>query len=185
MFLVAYWISFNYRGLQRNSLLTRVNNVALNGKFSFFTLICLIQFISVFVPIYFDYRYPFSASQEVAKYLVKNNLQNCVLFGDKDFCTEPVAGWIDRKIYYPAIGDYARNTIWNHPNRKNVPLTDIQNNTDYFQTIKQEARELADKTSKDVIMILNYQMDENPLRKFTTSIVADEIYYLYRVGSPQ
>ncbi len=182
MFVISYWISFNYTGVGRENLLIRLNKGLLNKKFNFFTLICSIQFIAVFVPIYFDWHYPFSASREVGQYVVKNNLQDNVLFGDKDTSVAPVAGWVDREMYYPAIGDYARYVIWNHPDRKSQPLEKIRNNKDYYVAIKQKAQELAQEKNKDVIMILNYAIDEKPLKQFITSIVSDEIYFIYRVN---
>jgi len=181
MFVITYWLSFNYRGVKNNNLLAKLNSIVLNKKFNFFTLICFIHFIAVFIPIYFDWYYPFSASRDVARFLVKNNLQDNILLGDKDVCVAPVAGWIDREIYYPAISDYARYVIWNHPNRKSLPWKDIRNNKDYFHTIRQKAQALANEKNMDVILILNYAIDDKPLKTFTTSIVSDEVYYIYRV----
>jgi len=185
IFLVTYWISFYHADSTRDNVLTRLSRVFLNKKFNFFTFICFIQFISLSVPLYFDWLYPFSESRAVSKYLTKNNLQDCVLLGDKDYSVAPVAGWLDREMYYPAIDDFGKAVDWNNPNRKSMPLEDIRQNIAYHNAIKQKAEKLARQRNKDVVLILNYPLDETPLKQFATSIVPDETYYIYRVNSPQ
>jgi hypothetical protein len=181
MFVISYWISYNYIETKHENLLTRLNQGLTGKKFNFFTFICFIQFIAAFIPVYFDWHYPFSTSKKVGQYIVENRLQDDVLFGDKDVSVAPVSGWIDREIYYPVIGDFARYVIWNHPNRKSHSLKDIRNNIIYSRMIRQKAKTLANEKNKDVILILNYEIDDKPLKTFTTSIVPDEVYYIYKV----
>lgn len=178
MFVISYWISFNYEGVKHENILTSLNRILLGKKFNFFTVICFFNFIAVFIPIYFDWQYPFSASREAGQYLVNNNLQNNVLLGDRYAAVVPVAGWINREMYFPEIDDFAKSVIWNHPTNKSLPL---YKDKDYHDTIKQKAHELARKYKKDVIMVLNYALDEKPLKTFTTSIVPDEAYYMYKI----
>ena len=181
MFVISYWISYDYIDTKHVNFFTRLNQVLMNKKFNFFTLICFIQFVAVFIPIYFDWHYPFSESKEVGQYIIENHLQDNVFLGDKDVNVAPVSGWIDRAFYYPAIGDFARYVVWNHPNRKSHFLKDIRNSKIYHHMIKEKAKALANEKNKDVILILNYPIDDKPLKTFTTSIVPDEVYYIYRV----
>ena len=181
MFIISYWISFDHIDAKHVNFLTRLNQVLINKKFNFFTLICFIQFVAVFIPIYFDWHYPFSESKEVGQYIVENHFQDNIFFGDKDVIVAPVSGWIDHKIYYPAIGDFGRYVEWNHPNRKSRPMMDSQSKKKYDRMILQKAKALANEKNKDVILILNYPIDDKPLKTFTTSIVPDEVYYIYRV----
>lgn len=133
------------------------------------------------MPIYFEWQYPFSASRDAAYYLRSLNSQDFVLLGDVDFCVAPIAALVDREFYYPVIQDYAKAAIWDHPNRKRISLEDMQKKGTYHQYIKRNAKELAQKTKKDVIMVLNYPLDEKPIKEFSTAIVPDERYFIYRV----
>ena len=152
-----------------------------NRRFNLLTFICFIQFISVWVPIYFDIQYPFSASRNVADYLKKNNLDVNLLLGDIDICVAPVAGYLNKKIYYPLIDDYSTYVIWNHPNRK-IIKENYQNDKTYHQKIKTVATKLAKAQNRSALLILNYRIDEKPLKEFPVSIVSKETYYIYRVN---
>jgi hypothetical protein len=183
LFVISYWLSFNHSEVNSNSRFDVPHRILHNKKVGLFSLICFIQFVAVFLPVYFDWRYPFSASKQVAQYLLQSDLQNAVLLGDKDVAVAPVSGWLDREIYYPTIGDYGRAVIWNHPNRKAVPLENIRTDKTYHRMIKKRALELANERHNDVIMILNYPIDERLLHEFPLAIVDDETYFIYRVNS--
>jgi len=181
MFVISYWVSSNFASTGNENFLTRLSKGLSNRKFNFFTFICFMHFIAVFVPIYFDWNYPFSGSREVGRYLVRNDLQDCLLAGDRYAAVVPVAGWINREMYFPEIDDHAKSVIWNHPNRNSIPPPSVHKKKDYVKTIIRKVERLAHEQKKDVILILNYAIDEEPLKSFTTSIVPDETYYIYKI----
>jgi hypothetical protein len=180
MFIAGYWIYRNYE--ERMATLWTGRMAALSGdrNFSFFTVICFVNFCAVFVPVYFDWLYPFSASRQASKFLLQENFRDCVLLGDIDFCVAPIAGWIDREMYYPAIDDFSKSVKWQHPNRKRVLKEQTVEDQRYKQLIWRTAEKLSVEKQRDVLLILNYRLNREPVAEFPVSIVPDEGYYLYR-----
>jgi hypothetical protein len=181
MFIVSYWISFSFDVKKPEDAQLPPKGQLAVARFNVFTLACAVNFCAVFVPLYFDWKYPFSASRDVGRYLVDNHLQDAVLLGDVDFYVAPIAGWVDREMYYPAIGDFSKTVVWAHPDRRRIVMEEIAGDRSYHEAIWQMAIKLAKKSQKDVVVILNYPIDETLLKKFSVSIVADETYFLYRV----
>ena len=73
--------------------------------------------------------------------------------------------------------------IWNHPNRNSIPPPNERNKNDYIKTIIRKVERLAHEQKKDVILILNYAVDEELVKEFTVAIVPDETYYIYKISA--
>jgi hypothetical protein len=182
MFCTGYWIYHNYESKMEAPFSARIGALLGGRKFNVFTAVCFVNFCAVFVPVYYDWLYPFSASRQTADYLRQNDFRDCVLLGDVDFCVAPIAGWIDREFYYPAIDDFSKSVKWQHPNRKRIVREQTIEDQAYHQRIWQTAEKLSFQKKKDVLLILNYRLDRQPVKEFAMSIVPDESYYIYRFG---
>ncbi len=182
MLVISHWIFGGFRD-QESELGQHVKHEVVGPRLNGFTLVCFLNFLAVFVPLYFDWRYPFSASRDVAQYLGKEEFQDAILLGDVDYCVAPVAGWLDREIYYPMSGGFSKGVIWKGTTEGRILHGNIPGDKTYKKRIWATAQKLAKEKGKDVVLILNYQIDEKPFKEFPLSIVADERYYLYRVSS--
>ncbi|MBN1674152.1 MAG: hypothetical protein JXR37_24095 [Kiritimatiellae bacterium] len=125
-----------------------------------------------------DWRHPFSAGKVVAGYLRKHDLHHAVLVGDMDYAVSPVAGYLNRKIYYPAADRDGSFIVWD--NRRSRLSRG---------RILELALERAARQQKDAVLILNYKTRyADPrvewLAVFDASIVPDERYVLFRVKGP-
>jgi hypothetical protein len=178
VFVASYWIFQNYgeraAGKVAGSFASRGNR-----NWNCFTILCFVNFSAVFVPVYMDWQYPFSASREVGRFLSDHRLENCLLLGDAGFSVAPVAGWIDRDIFYPATGEFSKMIDWRRSGRERGVAAEVNIDTDRHQRIWQAATTLAAEKKRNVLLILNYPIDREPIREFPISIVPDESYHLY------
>lgn len=120
-----------------------------------------------------DLALPFSASQEVARFIEQRYPSNVVIVGDGDYAASAVAGHLGRPIYYPSSQRFGTFVIWDNK-RKEVGLEDLG----------AQVRELLSMTQKDILLVLNYELNPSMeglalVRKFVTSIVPSEMLYLY------
>jgi hypothetical protein len=179
MFVSAFWI-YCIQDSRREQWTKGYPKRRGEPQFRFFTLVCFINFIGVFVPLYYDWRYPFSASGEVAQYLETRGFDNDILMGDVDYCVAPVAGWLDREIFYPMSGSFSKAVIWENTVVSRRLHPDTARDEAYKSGLWQMALRMAKEKGKDVILILTYPIEQRPLMTFPLSIVPDERYFLYR-----
>jgi hypothetical protein len=180
MFIISVWIAENYQEQRWTGWRVDRSIEFLRQRWSFFTLVCFVGFCAVFAPLYYDWQHPFSASRDVARYLADSGSQECVLLGDVDVCVASVAGWLDRPMYYPAIGAFSKAVVWDARRRRRAEPEKISSNPGYQHGVWRTAVRLAEEQKKDVILVLNYRIDKELLHESRVSIVADESYYLYR-----
>lgn len=153
----------------------------------FMTAVLSVQFAAGIFCYAQDVRYPFSASAEAARYMKEQRLEDLIIVGQTDFITQPISGYLNRKIYYPQKGDFGTHVIWMDSSRKNTVSVD---------GILLSAIGLYQSSGKNVLLVMHTPLrdeQQNPLRdmhifdgiglkylkEFTVTIVPDEKYYLY------
>lgn len=120
-----------------------------------------------------DLALPFSASQEVARFIDRHYPGDVWIVGDRDYAASAVAGHLSRPIYYPSSQRFGTFAIWDNK-RKKVGLEDLN----------AQVRELLSIAKKDILLVLNYELSAPMeglalVRKFERSIVLSEMFYLY------
>lgn len=131
------------------------------------------QVLAAGLAAFYDWRYPFSASREVAAYINQNGLASRFLAGDIDYAVSPLAAYLDREIYYLSKDGWGSFVVWN--NRRKKPSA---------AELAVKLKELASRYPHRLLVILNYPLPQEISflklkRAFTQSIRWDEIYYLY------
>ena len=117
-----------------------------------------------------DCFHPFSVAKAAARFIEDNGLRDMLIAGDLDYAVSPIAGYLDKKIYYLRQGRFASYVQWDDTCRK-----------DYDPAGLREEPALQNKRS---LLIVNADLQEPPgymtkIKEFTGSMVPDENYYLY------
>lgn len=121
-----------------------------------------------------DLLYPFSASQEAARFIQQHLLDRLTILGDADDAASSVAGCLDRRLYYPASRGRGSFIIWNRQRK-----TELEP-----EALLAQAGALSRQRCQDVLLLLNHELPPGqfpviPLQQFTQSMVPVENYYLY------
>jgi hypothetical protein len=140
------------------------------------TSVLLVQVLAGAYAIGMDWHYPFSQAKAMADYIQRRGLARLPIIGDVDFMITPVAGYLDRRVFYPQQGDWGSYAIWK-ARRKIIRPGDILN----------QARRFCRMTNNDCLILLSYPLEktyesEPGLTKVTETgdaIVGTEVYYLY------
>ena len=117
-----------------------------------------------------DYLYPFSAAKETAQFIKDKGLEDMLIAGDPDCAVSSIAGYLDKKIYYPREGRFATYAQWDDKRQKWYDLNRLKE-----EPVLQKKRSL---------LILNENLKAPPgymvkVEEFTRAMVPDEKYYLY------
>ncbi len=173
VFIACLWLSAYYNPV---SLRNRPKFLEYVSKYRghFIVGILISQTIAGVIAVATEWYLPFSASKEVAMYIKKNHLDDRLIVGDKDWAIIPVAGYLNKEVYYPKTDRMGTFIVWDSAARKKVSE----------EMVLEKATELSRKDEKKVLLILNYQVPLNldglqGIGQFTDSIVRDERYYLY------
>ncbi len=185
IFIAALWLASYYPA--SNSLIPKIffpSLVKFTKKYKKYLLITILfsQLIAGLVAYSRDLFVPYSASRETANFIQKENLAEMFIVGSQDFAMSPLAGYLQRKIYYPESQEMGSFVLFNSQ-RQEVDLATVLNQVDRLLTEKQT----------DILLILNYPLEESvtnnlslqPLTAFTNSLIYNENYYLYIVEYPE
>ena len=181
LFIFSLWIAQNYIeqplffGKRIGQLFSKK---AINVVF--LTILGL-QVLAAPIPLYYDYKYDFSAGKKAADYLKENNL----LSGDTFICvydfftSEAILPYTDVSFYSLENSKSGRFIVFNTGCDK-VFDTTIKYKTDIINTVT------GGKKYNKILFILNSENnDENFLKEYTlikyfhNTIVRDESYYIY------
>lgn len=162
-------------------------------------LLLLIQFFAGLFACYTDIRHPFSYSKYIAAYIRNNYPPDIPVIGAYNDMSTPVAGYLQRKIYFLNDGRYANHVIWSRDywNRQNYSFEQdelfrrmdgyIAGRNDKYLLIMnyrfaddEEKEALEPGTHKEII-IGSRKYRINSVGRFSGAIVSDENYYLYEV----
>jgi hypothetical protein len=124
-----------------------------------------------------DWRDPFSASREVAKYIRSDGLRGLPVVGHQDVFVAAVAGYLRRPVYYPSLRREASFIRWGDTTWFGV---------DDEETVRQ-ARELAVERQNDVMIVFSRSGPKRPdtvegaekVCEFSRSIVRSERFELF------
>jgi len=126
-----------------------------------------------------DLVVPFSASRETAQYIQKAGLNNEFIVASRDANMAPLAGYLNRKFYYPELQKIGSFTLFKK-GRQEVEQAQILSQINSL--LKNQ-----DKRKK-ILLILNKKLNINrndlkivPIKDFQKSWVDSEQYYLYWV----
>ncbi len=143
--------------------------------------IMIILYIQLIVGVYLftaDLIIPMSAGKATANFIKQEKLDNLFIVGSKDFTMIPIAGYLNKKIYYPEIQRLS-NFVSFTSERKEINDQDILN----------QLLSLINEHPK-ILLILNHPLEISnnklkitTLEKFTKSRFSDERYYLYTVSN--
>jgi len=130
-----------------------------------------------------DLAFPFSASKEAAGFIQQHRLEEMLILGDADDAASSVAGYLGRRLYYPASRRWGSFVIWDQQRARVTP-----------GELTRQARELSRGRQQDALLLLNYELPPGSLpmillKRFGGSLVPAENYCLYllpsRAGDPQ
>jgi hypothetical protein len=126
-----------------------------------------------------DLIVPFSASRETARYIQQSRLENEFIVASRDANMAALAGYLNRKFYYPELKGMGSFTLF-RKGRTEVEQAEI------LQQISLRLKNQENK--KKILLILNKKLNLNrddlkiiPLKNFQRSWVDTERYYLYWV----
>jgi len=142
-------------------------------KYPFVTLFLLVHVGAAGIAVFYDWKYPFSASKETAEFIKANKMDEMLLVGDIDWAVSSVAGYLDKEIYYPMSDSFGTFVVWNNARSREKAKGFID-----------KALALRRSSDQKILLIFNHRIrkSERPLRlveKFTKAISRSEIYYLY------
>lgn len=126
-----------------------------------------------------DMIIPFSSSKETSAYIKEQyQLDDLFIIGSRDCTISPIAGYINRQIYYPEIQKISSFVLFT-TQRKEVDQVEIL----------RQVSQIIKKQSKPILLILNKPLEINhhhlkidPVKEFTKGFNYDERYYLYSVS---
>jgi len=122
-----------------------------------------------------DLILPFSAGKEAAQFIEQHGYADATMVGSKYFIVSTVANYLNHPVYYAESGQFGTFFRWKGPRTPVSPA-------DLVQT----ARSMARLNSKDVVLIVSYELGVAgagvpELASFQRSILTEERYWLYLV----
>jgi len=192
MLLIAcLWISSN-RNKEHDILKTK--NVFKNKTIDLIKhhrrrLISLLMCVHLAIGVPFfirDLIYPFSASKATASYIAQDHrLNKLIIVGYSMQTSVPIAGLLNREIYYPQKNSFGSFVVWKN---------NIRGMT--TKEILAQVGELNRRHNQSILLIMNSPLDEEEIKaikpslrifkeaEFTESIDEYEKYHLYVVSAP-
>jgi hypothetical protein len=135
--------------------------------------VLVVSFIAGISANVMDVIFPFSSSYEAAAF-IKNDRRtaNLPVAGSIDYIVSPIAGYLQRPVYYLDSGRLGTFIIWDKK-RKIWTLEDLIT--------------IAGTEKKDVVLVTSYPLQTNliellrlsELRSFSRGIAYDEVYWIY------
>lgn len=189
--IAAFWIASYY---PKSNLLTKpLNNLpnsvqqvtiqwfSLVAKYkkALILLILAAQVATGIVAFSRDLFVPYSASRETARFIQAQQLDKMFIVGSQDARVSPIAGYLQRKIYYPETKALGSFVLFNNQRTEVNPTM-----------VLEQVSQLIQEKQTDILLILNYELHSSrpdlsisPVAQFTKSFIHDEKYYLYTVGA--
>jgi hypothetical protein len=175
LFLASLWIGAYYPDSRwPDGFMRRLTDVFRHYEGRFVVAMLSVHLVAATVAVAADLVQPFSASKDVSRFIENQQLEALPIVGSRDSAASPVAGFLDRKIYYPESSRFGSFVVWNRERRRVDP-----------RQLLRHVRHLL-SIEPEVLLVLNYELDIRApdlsvveLSNFNHSIVADEHYHLY------
>ena len=166
LFVLSLWIGYGLKGKLCNSRLL--------------SLLLLFHVIATSVAFYYDMKYPFSASKNVAGFIKSLEHKDFIIVGHRDTPVSPLAAYLNSEIYYVQEDRFGSFYTWSKTRLINLK----------FCEVVQKAKRVRDVTGKPVLLVLNYfprkeefmctfEYSLSLIGRFSTSIVASESYSIW------
>ncbi len=178
LFLSSIWVGKYNRDIEfKWKPLNGISMAFGKHKGKVLTLILVIHLVGGVVAAQYDYRYTFSQARGTAKFIKKEKLDDLIIAGDEYTGVAPVSGYLGKKLYYPRVHRVGSFWILKQGWLPNVTPDEVL----------KEAKAFGEKRGRDVLIVLNYPLDEQMLEKYSLTKVAEfvgaivgyEQYYLY------
>jgi hypothetical protein len=186
--VICFWLYSHYPEYKiPNRLLEKIAVLLQKVSVYCFVFILILQVIAGLYACVCDWKYPFSASKEVAEYLVKEKLAQKPIIGCLDYPASAVAARLDTPIYYPQNDRFETYLIFDGMREKSLRQYGL---TQEFKDIMLEkSYDYMLKKKEDVVLLFSFVITQTkypiiPLRTFTASIQNDETYALYLMIYP-
>jgi hypothetical protein len=142
-----------------------------------FTVMLAFQAVSGLAAVHEDSRRPFSCGKPAAELILQKGLGGAFIAVGPDWAGSPLAGYLDRQVYYPQGSRYGSFTRWDH--QRNEELTD----TVFLQRALQEA------AGRETVLVSDHPFPENLMQQYGVSVLGHvggsltpfEDYYLFYV----
>lgn len=181
--IAALWLGSYYQEstVLLNKFSIRPNSITFVQKWHHiaFMLILYVQFGGGIYSFSRDLVVPFSASRETAEYIQKAGLDNEFIVASRDANMAPLAGYLNRKFYYPELQKMGSFTLFKK-GRQDVEQAEILSQINSLLTNKDG--------QKKILLILNKKLNVNrndlkivAIKDFQRGWVDSERYYLYWV----
>jgi hypothetical protein len=191
LLIVSFWIASYYPNSNLLLPKTRIAwkfgqqvssswiNLVKKYQTVFLMVILCSQLIGGIVAFSRDLIVPYSASREASRFIKEQHLDKMFIVASRDATVSPLCGYLNRKFYYPERKDIGSFVLFN-TQRQDVTTVDVLEQVSQIMKQKKE----------NILLILNYELKNSstdlsisPLAKFTKSLIFNEKYYLYLVGS--
>jgi hypothetical protein len=188
VFVICFWLYSLYSEYKiPNRLLENIAVLLQRASVYCFTFILILQVIAGLYACVCDLRYPFSASKEVAEYLVEQKLAQKPIAGCLDYVASAVAARLDTPIYYPQNGRLGTYLIFD--GKREETLRQYGASSAFEDFILDRSYDYMLEKKEDVLLLLSFTLGPTkypiiPIRTFTASIQPDEIYALYLMKYP-
>lgn len=179
--LICFWLSTNY---PKSNWLSKLDNKffdwIIKYKSLLLTILLCVHIVGGVYAYGRDILDPFSASEAATEYIRNNQYDKLTIIGKKEDIVSPLSAFLNKKIYYPESEHFGSFSVWTARKEQNPNIT--------HQEILEQTNNLLNKEDKEVLLILDEELKSNipevtarELKKFESSIVIDEIYYLYLI----
>ena len=177
LFIACLWIAERCpeQWLSRSTLDTPLTRAFAKHSGRILVAILLVHTAAAAIACGIDWAQPFSQSKRVADFVRRAGMADMFIVGDADYAVSPVAGWLNRKLYYPQGNRIGSFIIWDQRRLNWDP-----------QNLIKTAKEKAAERREDILVISSTQqkIDDSSvigIGEFTGSIAPEEEYYLYLI----
>ena len=189
--IASVWIAASYKKIRIPTFLERFPRVSDANMGRLLNVVLSVHVVAGLCAAYFDYRYVFSNAMNVAEFIRKNDLQDKLIVGHRDYQASAVAGYLQStKFYYPIgrrFGSFVRldEKRWLEGEEAMEP-----------NAVLEAALSLSANGSRQVVLVLDQPLiaefqpliaeshsgrSIKKLAEFTGAIVSDENYSIYEI----
>ena len=143
--------------------------------------VLLVQAFAGVVASFVDWQLPFSASRAIGEF-INDRYPSAAVLGHIDYSTSPIAGVIDRPLYFPISGRWGSFLIWDQQRDRDLSKIDL---------VAAARRVRVELPGRPVLLVLSHDVRRTPdpnafreIASFDDSSIATETYTLYEFVEP-
>jgi hypothetical protein len=193
LLFACMWIETYYSEKKFTGNMITLSRIGKTAGNYLFILVLAAGFIGGLGAYVKDLNEPFSASKELADYLKENDLDKLKIFAASDFIVSPVAGLLDRPLYYPQRKAEGTFIIWDKNRVDDVDYggiikemqEDQKHGLEKMLFITDNPLKFVNPQTQESIPITEGMVSENLhvqlLKNIKAGVVPDEKYFVYLV----